>query len=53
MRHMTDKISMAPLAPNLAPALQLVDYWTELAAITSYAWFNGAMIFAAGVAKED
>lgn len=53
MRYMTDKIPMAQLAPNLAPVLQFVDYWTELAAITSYAWFNGAMIIAAGVAKED
>ena len=53
MRYMTDKTPMAPLAPNLAPVLQFVDYWTELAAITSYAWFNGAMIIAAGVAKED
>lgn len=52
MQHMTDKTLLAPQAPNLVPALQLVDYWTELAAIASYAWFNGAMIFAAGVAKE-
>lgn len=50
---MNIKASETTHLPNLTPALQLVDYWTELAAITSYAWFNGAMIFAAGAAKED
>ena len=50
---MNTKTPLAPLAPNLTPALQIVDYWTELAAIASYAWFNGAMIFSASVAKED
>ena len=39
--------------PNLAPALQVIDYWTELAAITSYAWFNSSMIFAAGAVKKE
>lgn len=38
--------------PNLAPALQVVDYWTELAAIASYAWFNSSMIFAAAAVKK-
>ncbi|MFW9611658.1 MAG: hypothetical protein ACMV0J_05650 [Fluviibacter sp.] len=40
-------------ALNLTPALQLVDYWAELAAIASYTWFNSAMIFAAGVTKAQ
>lgn len=50
---MTTKILGLPYAPNLTPALQVVDYWTELMAIASYAWFNGAMMFAAGVAEEE
>ena len=50
---MSHKLSEAIQLPNLTPALQLVDYWTELAAIASYAWFNGAMIFTAGTVKND
>lgn len=38
---------------NMTPALQIVDYWAELAAIASYAWFNSAMIVAAGAAEKD
>lgn len=50
---MNPKLSEAIHLPNLIPALQLVDYWTELAAITSYAWFNSAMIAAFGVAENE
>lgn len=50
---MMTKTSGLPYAPNLTPALQVVDYWTEFVAIASYAWFNGAMMFAAGVATEE
>ena len=50
---MNDKIPEMPKLPNLIPALQVVDYWAELAAIASYAWFNGAMIFAAGASEKE
>lgn len=50
---MTEYTPAPSQALNLTPALQLVDYWAELAAIASYAWFNSAMIVAAGAAKEQ
>lgn len=49
---MNDDTIAPAQALNLTPTLQLVDYWAELAAITSYAWFNSAMILAAGVTQE-
>jgi hypothetical protein len=50
---MNPKLAELIHLPNFVPALQLVDYWTELAVITSYAWFNSAMIFASGVAERE
>jgi hypothetical protein len=50
---MSQKLSEAIQLPNLTPTLQLVDYWTELAAIASYAWFNSAMIFTVGAAENE